>query len=115
MIYSRIIVLKKHYDFRWVPHSLDYLNSLNDEEKRKIYKPQEVNIRQCLGETVPTEIMRQIAHRIEACFFAKRCEALEINRIITECGLENRDKMNDFVRHNPLNLDVSSLMRITEL
>lgn len=94
---------------------MDYLNSLNDEEKRKIYKPQEVNIRQCLGETVPTEIMRQIAHRIEACFFAKRCEALEINRIITECGLENRDKMNDFVRHNPLNLDVSSLMRITEL
>lgn len=103
------------HDFRWVPHNLYYLNALSDEEKRKLYKTQEVNIRQCLGEAVPTEIMRQIAHRIKTCFFAKRCDALEINRIITECELESREKMNTFIRQNPLDLDVSSLMRITEL
>lgn len=103
------------HDFRWIPHDLDYLNALSDAEKRKLYKTQEVNIRQCLGEAVPTEIMRQIAHRIKVSFFAKRCEALEINRIIAEYALDDRDKMNDFVRQNPLELDVSSLMRIIEL
>jgi len=103
------------HDFHWIPHDLDYLNNLSDEEKRKLYKAQEINIRQCLGEAVPTEIMRQIAQRIKKCFFAKRCEALEINRIISEYTLECRDNMNDFVRQNPLNLDISSLMRITEL
>lgn len=103
------------HDFRWVSHDLAFLNALSGEEKRKVYKTQEVNIRQCLGEAVPTEIMRQIARRIKACFFAKRCDALEINHIIAEHELESREKMNSFICQNPLGLDVSSLMRITEL
>ena len=103
------------YDFRWIPSSLDELNSLPETDKRHLYKTHEVNIRQCLGEAVPTEIMRQIAQKIKSGLFSKRCESLEINRIISEYSLDNRLYMNDFLRQNPLDLDVASLMRITEL
>ena len=41
-----------------------------------------MNIRQCLGEAVPTEIMRQLAEAIRSKLSQKRCESIEINRII---------------------------------
>ena len=44
--------------------SLEELNALSNEEKLDVYKSHEMNIRQCLGEAVPTEIMRQLAAAI---------------------------------------------------
>lgn len=102
-------------DFRWVDMSLDELNALSDKEKKSIYKNHEINIRQCLGEAVPTEIMRQIAVAIRKNLTQKRCESIEINRIISESHLDDRDNLCAFLRNNPLELDVASLIRITEL
>lgn len=102
-------------DFRWVDMSIEELNSLADTEKRTIYKNNEMNIRQCLGEAVPTEIIRQIAVSIRSKLIEKRCEAIQINRIISDNHLDDRERLCDFLRNNPLELDVASLMRITEL
>ena len=74
-----------------------------------------MNIRQCLGEAVPTEIMRQLAVAIRTNLERKRCESIEINRIIAEHSLDDRNSLCTFLRDNPLDLDVASLMRITEL
>ena len=101
--------------FRWVDYSLDELNAMSDTEKRNIYKTHEVNIRQCLGEAVPTEIMRQIAASIKLSMQSKRSDAAEINHIIADRGLAKRNNLIVFLRDNPLNLDIASLMRITEL
>lgn len=101
--------------FRWVDYSLDELNAMSDTEKRNIYKTHEVNIRQCLGEAVPTEIMRQIAASIKMSMQSKRSDAAEINSIIADRGLAERNNLIVFLRDNPLNLDIASLMRITEL
>ena len=101
--------------FRWVDYSLAELNAMSDTEKRNIYKTHEVNIRQCLGEAVPTEIMRQIAASIKISMQSKRSDAAEINHIIAERGLAERNNLIVFLRDNPLNLDIASLMRITEL
>ena len=79
------------YSFRWVDYSIDELNAMSDAEKRKVYKEHEVNIRQCLGEAVPTEIMRQIAARIKTAIQTKRSDAAEINRIIADNNLAERD------------------------
>ena len=103
------------YSFRWVNYSIDELNAMSDAEKRKVYKEHEINIRQCLGEAVPTEIMRQIAARIKTAMQTKRSDAAEINRIIADSNLAERDNLIVFLRDNPLNLDIASLMRITEL
>lgn len=103
------------YDFRWINMSLEELNSLSDKEKREIYKNNEMNIRQCLGEAVPTEIIYQLAIAIQTKLGQKRCESAEINRIIVDKHLDERENLCAFLRSNPLNLDIASLMRITEL
>lgn len=103
------------YSFRWVNYSIDELNAMSDAEKRKVYKEHEINIRQCLGEAVPTEIMRQIAARIKTAMQTKRSDAAEINRIIADSNLAERDNLIVCLRDNPLNLGIASLMRITEL
>lgn len=102
-------------DFRWVDMSLEELNALSEKEKQNIYKNHEMNIRQCLGEAVPTEIMRQLAVAIRSRLEQKRCESIEINRIIADHHLDERENLCSFLRDNPLVLDVASLMRITEL
>jgi DNA (cytosine-5)-methyltransferase 1 len=102
-------------DFRWVDMSLEELNALSNEEKLDVYKSHEMNIRQCLGEAVPTEIMRQLAAAIRNKLAQKRCESIEINRIIADYHLDNRENLRAFLRDNPMELDVASLMRITEL
>lgn len=103
------------YDFRWIDYNLNELNALNEAEKRKLYKENEVNIRQCLGEAVPTEIMRQLAVNIRVALQIKRSDAAEVNRIITEKKLIERENFMTFLSENPLGLDIASLMRITEL
>ena len=102
-------------DFRWVDLDLDELNNLPEAEKRKIYKANEMNIRQCLGEAVPTEVLHQIAIKIKRALLGKKCDAAEINRIIAENQLHKRDCLCKFLNDNPQNLDIASLMRITEL
>lgn len=52
-------------DFKWLEFELETLNNLNLEEKKKILKTNELNIRQSIGEAVPTEIFRQIAENIK--------------------------------------------------
>ena len=102
-------------DFRWVDMSLKELNALSDTDKQTVYKNHEMNIRQCLGEAVPTEIMRQLAAAIRTNLERKRCESIEINRIITDFSLYDRNSLCAFLKDNPLDLDIASLMRITEL
>ena len=53
-------------DFRWAEIAFEDLNALSDAEKRKFLKKREMNIRQSLGEAVPTEIFRCIAEKIYA-------------------------------------------------
>jgi len=51
--------------FRWTNHSLEDLNALSEEEKKKYLSQNDINIRQSIGEAVPTEIFRQIAEKIK--------------------------------------------------
>lgn len=102
-------------EFQWMEYSLDELNAMTDVDKKRIYKAHEVNIRQCIGEAVPPEILRQIAEKIKSCLFGKRCAASEVSKIISERDLINRDSLITFLKNNPLELDMASLMRITEL
>ena len=51
-------------EFRWTNHSLEELNHLSLDEKKKYLSQNDINIRQSIGEAVPTEIFRQIAYKI---------------------------------------------------
>lgn len=52
-------------NFQWIDADLATLNQLTQPEKQKISKKHEMNIRQCIGEAVPTAIFQQIAHKIK--------------------------------------------------
>lgn len=101
--------------FKWLDMSDEELNALSEKEKRAVYKTHEMNIRQCLGEAVPTEIMRQVAHNIRTCLARKHLESIDVNKIIAQYSLDQKDNLFSFVEQNPENLDVATLMRITEL
>lgn len=51
--------------FKWTNNSLEELNSLSLMEKEKYLSQNDINIRQSLGEAVPTEIFRQVAEAIK--------------------------------------------------
>jgi len=51
--------------FRWSTKSVKELNALPPEEKQKYITKHDTNIRQSIGEAVPTEIFRQIAEKIK--------------------------------------------------
>lgn len=102
-------------EFRWVDFSLEELNAMSLEEKKSIYRQNEVNIRQCIGEAVPTEIIRQVANRIRSEFSKKRVTPTDINHMIVDYSLENRDAINHFVNANPEKLSIPELQRVVEL
>lgn len=51
--------------FNWSKFSKEELNNLSEEEKRNYLSKNEMNIRQSLGEAVPTLIFRKIANNIK--------------------------------------------------
>lgn len=91
------------------------LNALPLEEKRRVYKAHETNIRQCLGEAVPTEIVRQIAVGIKRRLHNRKQSPSQLNRVIEERQLTDTANLTAFVADNPLDLSISALMRIAEL
>ncbi|WP_263312602.1 MULTISPECIES: hypothetical protein [unclassified Campylobacter] len=56
-------------NFKWLPFDLKHLNSLSINEKQRLLKQNEMNIRQSIGEAVPTIIFQQIAKNISNFMF----------------------------------------------
>lgn len=51
--------------FKWTEKNLDELNKLHDSDKQLFIKHNDINIRQSIGEAVPTAIFKQIAKNIK--------------------------------------------------
>lgn len=102
-------------DFKWVDYSLEILNSLPEEEKKRIYKENELNIRQCIGEAVPTAIMQQLAQIIKIELKRKKILSQDINNLVFSYGLTTRESINEFIFNNPEKLRISDLQRIVEV
>jgi len=102
-------------NFKWIDLEIEQLNKLPIEEKQLLYKTHELTIRQCIGEAVPTEHMRKIAQKIKLCLSKKYLDPTGVNKIISKFNLEDRNQLKLFLKTNPVKLDVSALMRVTEL
>lgn len=71
-------------NFKWSDTPESILNNMTLAEKEEYLKKNEINIRQSIGEAVPTIIMEKIARNIkEASYEIKRTEFKEINREIS--------------------------------
>ena len=102
-------------EFKWINKSLEELNSLSLQEKKQQLKKEEINIRQSIGEAVPTKIFEKISKKISDFMFQKHLTNKEINLIIEEYTLNDEKKLIKFIKENKLNLGNSTLARIAEL
>lgn len=103
------------FDFRWIDMSLEELNSLPYESKRALLKKEEINIRQSIGEAVPTEIFRRIASNIKSFMLKKHLTDKQIDDYIKDNKLILADNLIACVENNPDNLCIANLSKIVEL
>lgn len=101
--------------FQWVPYQLAELNNMPHEKKREIYKKHELNIRQCIGEAVPTTILRQVASRIRTFLSSRHLGPTETTAVVSTLSNKGKGALRSYISDNPDNLDEASLMRVAEL
>ena len=102
-------------DFKWSSLDFSALNALSFEAKKKYLKQEELNIRHCIGEAVPTKIFDIIAQNIKKVLKNKVLSINEINKIIQENELEDINTLRGFIIENKYNYDINTLYNITEL
>lgn len=70
-------------DFKWGrEESLSSPDRWSEEEKRSFLKKHETNIRQCLGEGVPTPVIRAIGEKIKGQIEAQDLHSLRNTQMI---------------------------------
>lgn len=99
--------------FNWSEFSFDQLNAMKPKEKEAFLKKEEINIRQSLGEAVPTVIFRQIAAKIRKILCKHILSENEIKKIITNRELDNPKKLIDFIKKSDT-YEFTELVRISE-
>lgn len=102
-------------EFKWINKDIDSLNSLNIEQKKKLYKENEINIRQSIGEAVPTNIPHQIAKKIKNFMHREKFSITKLKKFIDEFNLLDENNLFSFIETNKFDLDIASLMRLSEL
>lgn len=101
--------------FNWVGIPLDELNQLPEEEKRKILKKEEINIRQSLGEAVPTVIFASIAEKLKKKIHSKDVTDAQIKQFITSNQLDIQENLKAFLKDNLDKFSYPELAKIVEL
>ena len=101
--------------FNWVSIPLNDLNKLSTEEKRKILKKEEINIRQSLGEAVPTIIFNGIAKNINSKLKNIEKNEAQIKKLIADKRLDIEENLRDFLKENIKDTSYPELAKIVEL
>jgi len=100
--------------FKWVEQDLERLNEFSLKEKEAFLKNEAMNIRQSIGEAVPTVIFRKIANNIIVAE-NKTISNKTVKEIVKERKLSNSfDKTLEFIKENPLSLLPNLLSKVAE-
>ncbi|MFP6294685.1 DNA cytosine methyltransferase [Helicobacter pylori] len=101
--------------FKWLDSELQELNALKQQEKEKISKQNEMNIRQSIGEAVPTIIFKQIAIKIKNFMSQTHLEPKEIIRLIDAHHLLEPKNLKRFILENKNKIARASLVSLAEM
>ncbi len=99
--------------FQWSDIPFDELNSLPLKSKQEFLKKEEMNIRQNLGEAVPTIIFRQIASKIKCRFSRPEKKEADVISIVQALSLTDTERLIKYISSSKL--DFVSLSKIAEL
>lgn len=101
-------------EFKWFEEDLKQINMLSYEEKTKLLKTQEINIRQSLGEAVPTGVFSNIAKNIKKVLIGISLTSKEVIDLIDEKELFVHDNLMNFLKKNENNYKLKTLTTIAE-
>ena len=102
-------------DFNWTAVSENELNNLELEAKKQFLKKEELNIRKCIGEAVPTVIFDRIAQSVKLSIGNQRLKTAEVLKIIKTNRLNTFSNLKSFVQQNLNVYDHDTLSKIIEL
>lgn len=100
--------------FNWSDVPFDELNRMSLEEKEAFLKKEEMNIRQNLGEAVPTIIFKQIAAKVRKILCKPTLSEQDIKVLIDKKKLATHSCLVDYIRSNS-HYGFAELSKIAEL
>ena len=100
--------------FNWSDIPFDELNRMSLKEKEAFLKKEEMNIRQNLGEAVPTVIFKQIAAKVRKILCKPTLSEQDIKVLIDKKNLATHSCLVDYIRGNS-HYDFAELSKIAEL
>ena len=103
------------FEFKWTETSFEELNNFTLNKKREFLKKNEMNIRQSIGEAVPTKIFQNVSSKINDFFKKANLKTVDINSIIESENLGDTDNLIRFITENSGKIGYSSLCKIAEL
>lgn len=101
--------------FKWTSTPEAELNKLPLDKKRQFLKKEEFNIRQCIGEAVPTTIFNQIAKKIKLSTYQPALNSREARSLVTQHGLTSPNNLKAFIVKYLGQYSYSELSKIIEL
>lgn len=100
--------------FKWNDLTKEELNKLSVPEKKAFLKKEEMNIRQCIGEAVPTGVFASIAKNIKDVLNQKFLSISQINILIKNEKLDNIDNLISFINLKFEELGIENIYQIAE-
>lgn len=100
--------------FVWTDIPFSELNRMSLKEKENFLKKEEINIRQNLGEAVPTVIFQQIAHKIRWFIHKPMLSEQDIKALITKKSLVKQENLLAFIKGSHY-YSFADLSKIAEL
>ncbi|MCL1800507.1 MAG: DNA cytosine methyltransferase, partial [Promicromonosporaceae bacterium] len=102
-------------NFKWMHGDLTKLNRLSATEKRVLLRKHEMNIRQSLGEAVPTAVFQSIASNLKGLINQTHLSESELRVEAAKLRVSSSSTLLEYIVVNPRNLGTANLCRIAEL
>ena len=101
--------------FKWAEVDETILNKLSLSDKKKFIKENDINIRQCIGEAVPTGVISSISSKISHFLDCEFLTDKDIKSIIVKYSLASTENLESFISKYKNKYSLSTLSRISEL
>ena len=101
-------------NFHWTNTSIEQLNELSSSEKNLFLKKEELNIRHCIGEAVPTGVFANIAKKVKKVLGQKVLNTSEINSIIKKEDLSKTENLLSYINTDFLKSGTENIYQIAE-
>lgn len=109
-----MLMMSIPYEFKWFNEDIYELNKLPYDQKVKLLKQEEINIRQSIGEAVPTGVFYNIAKNIKKRLSGKTLTESEIKNLITKKDLKSQENLKLFLENESFLYTLKTISSIVE-